>query len=223
MFSVRHLSPRTDDAYIHQIPHLPGFIQQFGSQLALRYHRPEASIALDVQHQSCLLYGGSFEPAYMMTISTLSSHLQPATNKRNAAMLQRYLDETLRIPPTRGCLKFIPLGEENLAHGGLTMAGHLTSLGQSTSTSKGQEVERTDSSRRKLGRRLSVKVYGHLSPDERESKQIWPLTSSSPLHRSKANRAGSILPCPRTLKVPHCQMSLRMWSPMRRRRAGIRV
>jgi hypothetical protein len=143
------------------------FMQHFSSQLALRYHRPELSIALDFQPASCLVHGGTAEPAYMMTISTLPSLLQPATNKRNTAILQRYLEETLCIPPARGCVRYIPLGEDNFAYGGTTAAGHMVKVERSTSTHNPGDMGRADSRAKRMSRRLSVKVRPSSRPSPR--------------------------------------------------------
>lgn len=72
-----------------------------------------------------MLFGGTFDPAYVVSISGLSSHLQPTTNKRNAALIQKHLEEAIGVSPSRGLLKFIPVAEDCLASGGMTVSGEM--------------------------------------------------------------------------------------------------
>lgn len=95
------------------------------SSLSIRYQRPDSSIVVTAAHSACLLFKGSFEPAYTLTITALPSQLQPATNKRNAALLQRAMHESLGVQPDRGIIKFMPILEENLAINGKTIAGEI--------------------------------------------------------------------------------------------------
>lgn len=80
---------------------------------------------INVDHSACLLLAGSFEPAYILTISALPSQLQPTTNKRNAALIQSFMADILSVPPERGILRFKPIPEENLATNGATIFGEM--------------------------------------------------------------------------------------------------
>lgn len=80
---------------------------------------------INVDHSACLLLAGSFEPAYILTITTLPSQLQPTTNKRNAALIQSFMADILSVPPERGVLRFKPIPEENLATNGVTIFGEM--------------------------------------------------------------------------------------------------
>ncbi len=85
-------------------------------------------MVVTLQHGACMFFGGSFDPAYVMTVYALPSQLLPTTNKRNAALMQKYMEETLGVNPDRGFLRFVPTGEEHLARGGKTMAGEIEEL-----------------------------------------------------------------------------------------------
>jgi hypothetical protein len=76
-----------------------------------------------------MLFGGNFEPAYIMTITVLQCHMQMSLNKRNAALIQKHMDDSLQVPPNRGSLRFIGIPEENLAFGGRTVAGEIADAG----------------------------------------------------------------------------------------------
>ncbi|TVY29365.1 hypothetical protein LHYA1_G001383, partial [Lachnellula hyalina] len=108
------------------------FITDLSYALSTRYQRSENSIIVTVLHSACLLYGGNFDPAYTLTISAIPSLLQPVTNKRNAILLQKAMDEGLGVPPDRGLIKFIPIAEENLATGGKTVLGAIEELEKET-------------------------------------------------------------------------------------------
>jgi hypothetical protein len=101
--------------------------------LSQRYSRPESSIMVNVDHSACLLLAGSFEPAYILTISALPSQLQPVTNKRNSALIQSFMAEILAVPPERGILRFHPILEENLATNGTTVFGEIERIEKSSS------------------------------------------------------------------------------------------
>jgi Macrophage migration inhibitory factor (MIF) len=73
-------------------------------------------------HSVCLLLGGSFDPAYTLTITALPSQVQPVTNKRNAMLLAKLLEESLGVPASRGLTKFVGVQEDNFAFNGKTAA-----------------------------------------------------------------------------------------------------
>ena len=95
--------------------------------IAQRYQRPISSILITLNHSACLLFGGSFDPAYTLTISALPSQVQPTTNKRNATLIQSFLLDSLNVSPSRGVLRFVAIPEENLAINGMTVFGMIES------------------------------------------------------------------------------------------------
>jgi hypothetical protein len=104
------------------------FITGLSHNLSSRYQRPESSILVTLTHSVCLLLGGSFDPAYVMTITALPSQVQPVTNKRNTILLAKLLEESLGVPPVRGLIKFVGVQEENLAFNGKTAAAEIRDL-----------------------------------------------------------------------------------------------
>lgn len=104
------------------------FITELSTHLSVRYTRPMSSIVVTLQHGVCMLFGGSFEPAYTITISALPCQVQMTTNKRNIALLQAHLLQALRVPPTRGFVRFMPVPEECSGWGGKTVAGEIADL-----------------------------------------------------------------------------------------------
>ena len=113
-----------------------------------------------------MLFGGSFEAAYIMTIFALPSQLMPTTNKRNTALVQIHMEEALGVPPVRGLLRFIALGEDNMALNGKTMAGEIDELERSyhsppaptPAATRAHEDEKSVTKRSRARKKLSVKV-----------------------------------------------------------------
>ncbi|QSZ35199.1 hypothetical protein DSL72_008066 [Monilinia vaccinii-corymbosi] len=104
-------------------------LTSLSNTLSNRFQRPESSIFVSLKHSACFIVAGTFEPAYIMTITALPSQMQPVTNKRNAALLQTYMAGTeLAVEPERGIIKFVPLAEENFAIKGKTVAGEIEQL-----------------------------------------------------------------------------------------------
>ncbi|EAA28030.2 hypothetical protein GE21DRAFT_4698 [Neurospora crassa] len=101
------------------------FITELTYHLSSRYKRPVSSIVVTLHHGACMLFGGTFDPAYVVSVSTLPSHLQSTTNKRNAALIQKHMEEAIGVSPARGLLKFIPVAEDCLANGGMTVSGEM--------------------------------------------------------------------------------------------------
>lgn len=102
------------------------FLITFSHQLAARYNRYPSSTVVSLLHSQCLYFGGSSHPAYILTITALPSEIQPATNKRNTAVLQKHMEAILHVPPSRGMVRFVPVIEECLAWGSKTVAGRIS-------------------------------------------------------------------------------------------------
>ncbi len=94
----------------------------------MRFSRSESLITVNVAHSACLILGGSFDPAYTITVTALPSQVQPTTNKRNAALIQTFMSEALKVPAHRGVVKFVAIAEENFATNGQTVLGLMESL-----------------------------------------------------------------------------------------------
>lgn len=144
------------------------FITALSYHLSTRYQRPISSIVVTLQHGACMLFGGTFDPAYVMSIFALPSELQPITNKRNAALIQKHMLEAMGVVPSRGFLRFIPTSEEHTAWNGRTLAGEMDDLSRGPGVSTEEALGEGISNRTKPKKRLSVRVgsppvrYGEL-------------------------------------------------------------
>jgi len=88
-----------------------------------------------------MLFGGNFDPAYTLTITALNSQLQPVTNKRNAALLGKAMEEGLGVAPNRGVIKFISMSEDNMATDSKTITGEIEEL-EKESTENNSSLQR---------------------------------------------------------------------------------
>jgi hypothetical protein len=136
------------------------FITELSYHLSTRYQRPINSIVVTLHHGACMLFGGTFDPAYVMSVFALPSQLQPTTNKRNAALIQKHMEEAIGVIPSRGFLRFIPTLEEHTAWNGKTLAGEIDDLEKDSGISATEEMvgAGVNGRRTKPKKRLSVRV-----------------------------------------------------------------
>lgn len=132
------------------------FITELSAKLAERYQRSLSSVVVHVQHSACIFFAGTFEPAYIVTVSALASYFQPVTNRRNAYLLSEHLEEALGVSSPRGLIRFAALQEEDIALNGKTMAQVLEEDADVCGSMAVIDEERPASSARR--KRLSVKV-----------------------------------------------------------------
>ncbi|KAK2749985.1 hypothetical protein FQN55_002703 [Onygenales sp. PD_40] len=100
--------------------------------LAQIFQRPETSILLYVEHNSCLMFGSSYDPAYLATVSALPCSVAPITNLRHTVLIQAAIHDILGIPGNRGVLKFESMAEENFATNGATIKDEIEQLERSS-------------------------------------------------------------------------------------------
>lgn len=167
------------------------FLADLSQQLSQRYHRPISSIFVTLAHSACLLFAGTFDSAYILTVTALPSQIQPTTNKRNAALIQNFMIDSLGVPPERGVVRFVGIAEEFLATNGTTVLGEIENLRKTSS-----EDSRTESSRlstiRSRGRR-TPKLQGLALEDgnglRSGATSLTPPLQSPPLPHHSAKKS----------------------------------
>ena len=82
-----------------------------------RYNR-SSTIIVSIRYNSCLMVGGSWEPAYSLDITTLPNELTTCANRRNAYLVQSYLAAIVGVPSDRGFIHFIEVHGDKLATNG---------------------------------------------------------------------------------------------------------
>jgi hypothetical protein len=146
------------------------FVTDLSIFLSRRYSRSQDSIIVTVAHSACLVFAGTWDPAYILTINALPSQLQTVTNKRNASLIAKNIDEGLGVPPNRGLIKFIPIPEDNFATDG------------KTSTMEIDELERENTSNNfNLGRSLSRAASTNKGQNRHSMKSLRNPTSTNHL------------------------------------------
>lgn len=83
-----------------------------------------------------MLFGGTFDSAYILTLSALAIDLGMTTNKRNAALLQAFMADALGVTPVRGVVKFVGIPDEDLAFNGTTVLGQIDNLQKANDSTK---------------------------------------------------------------------------------------
>jgi Macrophage migration inhibitory factor (MIF) len=109
------------------------FLSDVSFQLSEIYQRPESCIVVSLSTPQAMIFGGSWEPAYYMTITALASEIAPTKNKRTTALVQGFMHESLDIAPRRGIVRFEPVPEENLATNGMTALQEIEEMERNSS------------------------------------------------------------------------------------------
>ncbi|KAF8437857.1 Tautomerase/MIF superfamily [Terfezia claveryi] len=95
------------------------FIKSFSQVIAKRFSRTEETVAVSIDHSSCMMMGGTFDGCYFLTITSLS-FISPTCNKRNTALISEWLSANLGVPSSRGFIRFVEPDAGNYAMGGIT-------------------------------------------------------------------------------------------------------
>lgn len=179
------------------------FLQDLSQQLSQRYQRPASSIFITLDHSACLLFAGTFDSAYILTITALPSQIQSTTNKRNAALLQTFMTESLGVSADRGIVRFSPVAEENLATNGTTVLGEIENLRKTSdegdsNTITGDFLGRSKSRRANNNSNSSNKPKDLPLRGRSDSKPKSKVTSrvTSPAPLSPALKSPSVPPMP---------------------------
>ncbi|KAG5924237.1 hypothetical protein E4U61_001085 [Claviceps capensis] len=96
--------PRWTELIITKITNEYLFMNELSYHLALRYGCPLSSIVVSLQHGICLLHGGSFDPAYILTITGRKDQI---VDKRNVTVFQDHLQQAIRVAPARGLVQIV--------------------------------------------------------------------------------------------------------------------
>ena len=133
--------------------------------LAQRYTRPDSSIMIKVDHSACLALGGTFDPCYILNITTLPSEMGPTMNKRNAALIQSFMADILSVSSDRGIIKFQPIEEANYAMDGTTMLGQIEKMEKHKDDGSGAARRAVTSAARKSIPSFNTKSIPKLDTD----------------------------------------------------------
>jgi hypothetical protein len=164
---------------------------------------------ITVNHSACLLLGGSFEPTYILTINALPVQLQPTTNKRNAALMQNFMCESIGVASDRGIIKFVPIQEESLAINGMTILGEIERLerqqGEESGTAMNMKRAMTKGSRKSgvFKTKSSIQLSRNPSKANGGTRAVVtpPLPGNGPLDSGVAVNEKGLEQLPRDSKI----------------------
>lgn len=157
----RGLSPEVadlDDTDLLQLEAEQTFLSDISFQLSEIYQRPESCVVVSLSSPQAMLFGGSFEPAYYMTITALASEIAPTKNKQSTALVQAFMHESLDITPRRGIVRFEPVPEENLATNGMTALQEIEEM-QRASSEESRALRAISRNRNRKSKRIYTPAF----------------------------------------------------------------
>lgn len=160
-----------------QVPSEHTLLTELSFQLSQRYQRPESSIFVFAEHSASLLLDGTHDPAYLLTITALPSQIAPTMNKRNAGLIQAFLQESLDISAKRGVIRFTSIAEENLATNGLTTLGEIEQLERSSCEEGGATMRSLSRNNGRKKKSMNL-ITTNLPPRSKTPLPITPPSSS---------------------------------------------
>ncbi|KXT14141.1 hypothetical protein AC579_101 [Pseudocercospora musae] len=155
--------------------------------IAARYTRPDSAIMVKVDHSACLAMGGTFDPCYILTVSTLPAQMGPTMNKRNAALMQSFMADILSVPPERGIVKFLAIPEECFATNGTTIAGEIEKQEKQQSGASDSTIRRAITS---TGRKSIPSFKKSFEARHGESKATTGTDSKAASGKGRGNATG---------------------------------
>lgn len=93
-----------------------------------------------------------------MTVTALPCQLLATTNKRNAALIQKHMEEAIGVSPARGFLRFVPASPENIAVGGRTLAAEMDDLDRGPGLAADDAISHVSRRKSKSTKKLSVSI-----------------------------------------------------------------
>ena len=154
-----------------------------------------------------MLLAGSTESAYHITVSALQSEIAPTKNKRSTALIQAFMNESLRICSDRGVIRFDSIPEENLATHGKTMLQEIEAMDPRVpgDSDVSKTTSRNGSQR---GRKSSMPLFAersqtptNLADSDTPARRVgvsnmiedWPTQATSATGRRKLGHRKSIM------------------------------
>ncbi|KAL9116220.1 MAG: hypothetical protein Q9227_000591 [Pyrenula ochraceoflavens] len=142
--------------------------------LAQSYQRPDSCIMVSVQQSTPIIFAGNDEPAYLLTVTALSSEITPTKNKRITALTQDFLSEVIGIPSRRGVIRFVPIAEHDLATNGMTTLGEIEELSRQAVEDSRLFIRSLSKSK---GPKSKTSFFDHGKPFGSTTGQLTPPTS----------------------------------------------
>ncbi|KFA45594.1 hypothetical protein S40293_09423 [Stachybotrys chartarum IBT 40293] len=175
-----------NDAF-YQIRDEINFLAELSTHMSTRYSRPLNSIVVTLQHSVHMVFSGSAEPCYVFTIQALEHHVQETTNKRNVALIQRHMEQALRVPAHRGVVRFVPVSEECFGWSGRTVAGEIWDL-EHGKAPEAEEKAKSESIRKRFSLRRAASMVSRGGGGSDSPAVVGEFSApSTPIRRSSSS------------------------------------
>jgi len=100
---------------------LKEFVLDFSKFAATTLGKPEKYISIDYRHSPALSFAGTFDPAFLLVITSLGN-INPEVNVKYSNAFFSYFKEKLNVPGDRGYIEFVDPGNAYLGHENTTFA-----------------------------------------------------------------------------------------------------
>lgn len=104
---------------------LKAFVVEFSRLSAQTLGKPEKYISIDYRYNETLSFAGTFEPAFLLAITSLGN-INPEANLRYSEAFFAFFKEKLGVTGDRGYITFYDPGNAFLGHEGTTFAPRVT-------------------------------------------------------------------------------------------------
>ncbi|TFK25820.1 Tautomerase/MIF [Coprinopsis marcescibilis] len=97
------------------------FVVEFSKLGAELLSKPEKYISINVRHNPTLTFGGTFDPAFILSIVSLDN-INPEVNEKYSKALFKFFEDKLGVPGDRGYVVFNDPGRAYIGYEGTTFA-----------------------------------------------------------------------------------------------------
>ncbi|KAH9842541.1 Tautomerase/MIF [Rhodofomes roseus] len=97
------------------------FLLEFSSYAAKALKKPELYISVSYHYNENLTFNGSFDPAFLMTVTSLDN-LKPGLTDEYSKAFFDFFQDKLGVPGDRGYITFLDPGRAFLGHQATTFA-----------------------------------------------------------------------------------------------------
>ncbi|EIN04787.1 Tautomerase/MIF [Punctularia strigosozonata HHB-11173 SS5] len=104
-----------------KVPDVGAWANEFSKLSAEFLGKPELYISVSYNYDENLSFGGTFEPAFLLTITSLDN-INPEVNEKYSKIIFDHFQKTLGTPGNRGYVVFNDPGRDFMGHKGTTVA-----------------------------------------------------------------------------------------------------
>ncbi|KAI0261084.1 Tautomerase/MIF [Gloeopeniophorella convolvens] len=102
-----------------KVPDPKAFVLRFSKLSAELLEKPEKYISISLQYNEFLTFGGTFDPAFLLSIVSLDN-ITPQKNEAYSKSLFEFFEKELGVPGDRAYITFQDPGRAFIGHEGTT-------------------------------------------------------------------------------------------------------